>query len=753
MTRRAFRSNRLVVWILLALIAPTAACQRDPLERARSLQSEKKFEESAEPLREALKERPEDPEANFRYGVALIATGQHSLALWSLRKAMESPEWLEQAGIPLATTAIRLGNYDEAISATTRVLEHHPDLVDALLLRSEARVRSRRQYSEALADAERVLESDPDNKGAMVPKVASLLALGRTDEAAAALDSLEGSYRDDELGLHGSPALCAARATFAKEKQQNEEAERRFDECLKQFPSDGMIVHEAVAFFDGLGRGDRSEAVLQAALAASPDTFDFRAALVERMRATGRESEAKALLTKATELSSPASAAVGWASLALYSIETGDFAEGARAFEQARALDPSGSADILFGYADALVIAGRTEEALDVAEQMTVPAHRALVEGRVALARGELERALSLFSQANRLWPNNAVARYYTAAAAEQLGQFERASEEYRYSIRIDVRATDAYLRLARMEQAAGRIEEALVPLQFQPGGRPSEDQAALLELELLASTNRPPPPEVLARLQAKQRSAGAAAVARGLAKRLGPTTAVTFLRAQKDIDLRDPVNADSIAELVAALGAAKKGREALAHLESAVKAHPDSAVLLALRGDARATSGGAEPAIRADYQRALTIDPAQHRAVVGLAGLEARAGAAESALALYERAAKTDPSDRAAVREAAKLLVGLGKADVAETRLTELLREYPWDAPAAMALAELQSARGADPVRAKALAKRAVVFGGGPPAQALLDRLEGATPPTRAQGPSPPAESVQGAGEAAGPG
>ena len=89
MTPPAPRSAWLVSLILLALVAPTPGCQRDPLERARRLQQDKKLAESAEPLREVLKERPEDPEANFRYGVALIASGQHSLALWSLRKAAE----------------------------------------------------------------------------------------------------------------------------------------------------------------------------------------------------------------------------------------------------------------------------------------------------------------------------------------------------------------------------------------------------------------------------------------------------------------------------------------------------------------------------------------------------------------------------------------------------------------------------------------------------------------------------------------
>jgi tetratricopeptide (TPR) repeat protein len=419
-TPRSSRFVRAAAWALLALsVLPVVACQRDPLERARALQDEGKLGESIEPLRAVLQEHPEDPEANFRYGIALIASGQHSLALWSLRKAIESPDWLERAGIPLANTAILLGGFDEAVEVTTRILEQHPDDVEALLLRADAHVRTRRQYAEALADADRVLELDPDNKGAMTPKVVALLGLGRIDEAAPALDELEDSYRDDKLGLHGSPALCAARATFAKEKGEREEAEQHFDECLKQFPSEGMVIGEAIGFFDAIGRHERSEEILRNALASSPDTFGYRASLVERYRASGREKEARELLVEATQLPSPASAAVGWSALALYSIETGDYAEGAHAFEQARALDPTGSPEIVFGYADALVVAGRFDEALKVAEGMTVPAHRALVRGRVALARGEPEAALQAFTEANRLWPNNAVARYYTAVAAE----------------------------------------------------------------------------------------------------------------------------------------------------------------------------------------------------------------------------------------------------------------------------------------------------------------------------------------------
>jgi tetratricopeptide (TPR) repeat protein len=727
-THRA-RSARLAVLTLLALATATSACQRDPLERARRLQDEQHdFAGSLEPLREAIEDHPEDAEINYRYGIALIATGQHSLAKWSLRKAMESPEWREQAGIPLATTAVLLGGYDEAVEVASRVLEQHPDHVEALLVRADARVRTRRQYQDALADTERVLEIDPENKGAMAPKVVALLGLGRIDEAAAELDSFEGSFRDDSLGLHGSPALCAARATFAKEKNDPEQAEKRFGECLEEFPSEGMVVNEAIAFFDALGRPERSEEILQRAVAAEPDAFGYRASLVARYRATGRESEAKALLVAAAELPSPASAAVGWSALALYSIETGDFALGARAFEQARALDPTGNPEILFGYADALVVAGRHGEALDVAETMTVPAHRSLVRGRVALERGQPAKALALISEGNRLWPNNAVSRYYAAMAAEQIGDFERAVEEYRYSMRIDVNITDAYLRLARIQVAAGQIEEALVSLDFQPSGprgRPGEEEAALLELELLAREGRPPPPPVLARIEQDRKAAAAAAIARGIAARRGPSSAVEFLRKQKDLDLGKPENADALAELIRALAAAGKTRDALARVDAGVKAHPDSAAFHALQGDARAANRADAGAVRAAYQRALEIDPADHRGLVGLAGVEEKAGASDAALALYERAARADSGDRASPQAAAKLLVALGKPQDAEARLTALLREHPYDAQAAIALAELRRARGADAGATKELARRAVKFGGGAAAQALLERVD----------------------------
>ena len=70
-----------------------------------------------------------------------------------------------------------------------------------------------------------------------------------------------------------------------------------------------------------------------------------------------------------------------------------------------------------------------------------------------------------------------------------------------------------------------------------------------------------------------------------------------------------------------------------------------------------------------------------------------------------------------------------LGRPADAETKLDGLLREQPCDGEAARSLAELRLARGSDDERTQDLARRAVAFGGGAEAKALLERATSHTP------------------------
>jgi tetratricopeptide (TPR) repeat protein len=391
---------------------------------------------------------------------------------------------------------------------------------------------------------------------------------------------------------------------------------------------------------------------------------------------------------------------------------------------------------LLLANADVLVIAKRFDEAEKLVQQMKVPAHQSVVRGRIELERGNPATALKMFDEGMRVWPNNAETRYYAAIAAEQLGDFGRAIEEYRYAMRIDVTATDAYLRQARLHSAAGHDEIALDTLEFEPGGRPEEVAAGLLEMRIRGrlGEERGAPPWVRAMLGRPEHwGAAVAALGEGVRERSGPKAALEAMKGVKPLDLHNPLHVEALAAIVEDLAATGKPKEGLALVDAGLREHPDAAAFLAVRGRALELSGAPAAAVREAFERALALDAKNARALVGLARITAAAGSKEAALALYDRALAADVNDRTAARAAASLLVGLGRSGEAEERLAALLREHPYDADAARDLAELRLGRGARDERTIELAKRAVAFGGGAEAKALLERVEPRAEPAAA--------------------
>ena len=137
--------------------------------------------------RELLVERPDDPEANYLYGRALVLTQRTGLATFSLRRAMQDPEWLVPAAIQLAYAGLADRDFNEVVEVTGRILEREPENVSALLMRANAYAHWRKDPERALADANRVLELSPDTIEAFEPRILALLSLERLEEASEAL--------------------------------------------------------------------------------------------------------------------------------------------------------------------------------------------------------------------------------------------------------------------------------------------------------------------------------------------------------------------------------------------------------------------------------------------------------------------------------------------------------------------------------------------------------------------------------------
>jgi tetratricopeptide (TPR) repeat protein len=683
---------------------------------------------SIEPLRKLLAERPDDPEANFLYGRALVMIQQPSRATWALRRAMEDPEWLVLAGTQLAHAALIARDFNEAVEITGRILEHDPEETTALLLRASAYVHWKKDPEHALADANRVLELDPDRLEAFEPKILALVDLGRMEEASEALAEagrrLADESRPELLEWH-----CVTTGVFEQEAREIERARETFARCLEEYPDSFDAVQSAMGFHDALGEPGRSLEILRAAFARAPQSRNLRVELAQRLRAQGEVAEAERLLREAIEPDDPG-AAIAWMDLGKFRQTIGQHEAAGEAIERSVELaraDGASTPQLEFTYADALVLAGRLDDALEAAEGLSVPAHRHLIRARVAQTRREPQRALEEFTEALRLWPDNPWARYHAALAAEELGDFDRAIEEYRYSIRISPGATDARTRVAALLLAERKPRLAMQMLAVNADSEPSELEGQLLSLRLMGILgNANGALALLTRFQQTRPAAvgrGWAQVAEGVAERAGPGEGLRVLQAPPGVDFTDPRYAAALRARVRLSYEAEAPASADAVLQAALAAHPDSGVFQEIRGLSLELSGSPPEAVRAAYERALELEPTSSLALAGL-GRAALGDDPEGALAWFDRAAAADPADAAAKLGAARALVALGKREQAAERLDALLLEHPFEAEAAAERARLDVEQGIATPGTLERAQRAGRFGGDVEALELMSEV-----------------------------
>jgi tetratricopeptide (TPR) repeat protein len=735
LARRQIRSSRTllntVTTLLVALIA--VGCSDDvTLDDVRAMQAAGQMKTSVQPLRDMVDAKTDDPEVYFLYGRALSATSEYDAALWPLRRAMESEDWLVPAGMQLAKNAYDTGNNETAIDALDKVIEVSPEEVSAIVLRARARIESRKNIELALADTDLALEIDPDSTAARIARILALLSLEMVEEAGEALEAIEDFAFETAPEEADSARFCGARASFAREKGETEVADERYTRCLELFPGAEILVVNAIKFYEGERDTERVLSILEAAVEDTPESRTMRIGLARRLSGAGRVDDALDVLRAATGSSNPSIAGGAWLDLAGLLIEFDRIDEGVEAFDKVFEAEPNPSPALLFRYADVLLIGERYDEALTLAESMKLPAHEFLIRGRVHLERKEYAEALADFSKGMQAWPDNPVARYYAALAAEGVGDYGRAIEEYRYSIRAGASETDARLRLGRLHHAEGALQQAIVILRHDFTNNQTDIDMAELELEILATqAGTPAVPEhllsVINRPGAWQRAV--AAIARGAKRSAGPADALKYME-DTPIDFTEVANKLLLRDYVRYLADDGRVGASITAAEASVTAYPDEAVFHAILGMAllRSSQADAENVVanpakaKAEFDRAIELDANEPYALAG-AGLVAQvADKKETALDYYLRADAADPSDSVPLQQAIDILLELGRAEEAEANLEKVLERNPYSGPAALKLLELRVARGADDEpRSVALANLAMRFGGKGPAAAKV--------------------------------
>lgn len=727
-----------VVLLSLPLLAALACDSGPSIEDVRAMQAEGRFAASLEPLRALLETEPDDPEVHFLYGTALNRTTSSPIAVWSLRKAAEDPEWSARANLELAASSMQNADFDAAIDYATLVLEEEPDSVVGRSLRGMGHLNQGRA-EQALVDFDHVLEVAPNDESARAARAAALLSLDRVDEAVEAIAMIDAVPEGRTPRPTTQALVCVTRATLEAERGNTEAAAEGFDACLAEQPLDPTVIERSIAFFDEVGRRERGTQILEAVLERSPGSAAYRTRLSARAVADGDDERAEAILLAGTERPDPRTRTAAWTDLTNLYLQRGELDRAIDSYREAVALSPRPSPLSLLTLADLLARAERHEEALAVAQRLERDSYRGLIEARVHLNEGRPARALARLDEVFPTWPNNPGARYYAARAAEQLGDFERAIEEYRQSVRSGPEQTEAGLRLAQLYLAAGSRQNAWNSAAQYFRGHRDDPEAIRVLLRAASGAENSSMNQLLSGLAGGPLWPTAVAMrAQRLEASQGPEEALALLDSAKGLELTRPENAEVLETRTRLLLALDKPSEALAASAEAVAAAPESGRLRAIHGRVLGATGAPEAEVRSTLEKAVELAPDDWLALEALGEhLEAQ-GEIEAALAHYRRAAEAAPSEAGPGRAVARALARIDRPAEAEAAWEAHLIEQPWDVEAALALTRLRLAAGRLDDRTVELAERAVLFRGGPRAQDLLIEVH------RARGEDARAEALE---------
>jgi tetratricopeptide (TPR) repeat protein len=392
---------------------------KDPAEKIQ------KYERALEYYDEAIKVRPEFPEAEFQKGNVLATLGRSAEAESSFRRSIElRKNWaLPYSALGALLTRLNRDKEAEALLREAIRLDSH----DLLATRVLANVRlSANDPKEALELATRVTaESDA---GAAIWFVRALAERG-TGENRAALTSLNHVLELEPRNFDALMARAAVRSAEHESALEDLKAAELLALGEKQKMSRLAAAYESAGRHDDATRVARAGGLAEPASANSGNVIGTEEEI--KLANSDDPDQARAALEKLLKKNpdnAPLLARLG------ASYRTVDPAQSLRFYRRALELEPA-NADFATGYSSALVRARRFADAVAVLRKVVIAApDNYAAHANLATALYELKQfpeALVEYEWLLKSKPDLTIAYYFIATAHDNLGEYEQALAAY----------------------------------------------------------------------------------------------------------------------------------------------------------------------------------------------------------------------------------------------------------------------------------------------------------------------------------
>jgi tetratricopeptide (TPR) repeat protein len=399
----------------------------DPVKlfnQGQDAQAKKDYERALELYEEALKLRPEFPEAEFQKASALVALRRLTEAEKSYRRAQQlRPTWALPPAALGQLLLLTPGRESEAEPLLRRALELDAKNVRAAVALAEMRARA--------GDAQGALELW--RRATSIKDTDASLWLARARAERAAKDEA-AALKSFERALALEPADAEARLERARALFETGDRARAAEDLRALEPAARSDVRLALAVASSyLNQGFAEEArrVYDAMPTEAKESAEGRSLLAAFSPSCEDKPETRAGLEKLVERdpnNAPALACLG----ILYRTEDPQRSLGY--FERAARLRPS-NADYATGYAAALLQLRRFDEAATILQRVvSAEPNNYAAHANFAAALYELKlykQAIVEYKWVAAARPELAVVHFFIGSAHDRLGEFEEALAAY----------------------------------------------------------------------------------------------------------------------------------------------------------------------------------------------------------------------------------------------------------------------------------------------------------------------------------